>query len=127
MKLNNNDDDDEISLFIEKLKPYAGKITFGTVVGYCSGAAAKKIGRLVAVLTGVAFILIQTAASYKYIQIDWEQVKSDAMSKVDSNGDKSISVEDAKYYWKRFKSIMTKNLPSAGGFSLGFVYGVVYN
>lgn len=56
-----------------------------------------------------------------------EQVKSDAISKVDSNGDKSISVEDAKYYWKKFKSIMTKNLPSAGGFSLGFMYGVIYN
>jgi hypothetical protein len=53
-------DDDEISMIIEKLKPYASKITFGTVVGYCSGAAAKKIGKLIAVLTGVAFIFIQT-------------------------------------------------------------------
>lgn len=126
MKLNNKEDD-EISMLIEKLKPFAGKITFGTLVGYCSGAAAKKIGKLVAVLTGVAYIFMQTAASYKYIQIDWDQVKSDAISKVDSNGDKSLSVEDAKYYWKKFKSIMTKNLPSAGGFSLGFMYGVIYN
>lgn len=92
-----NSDDDEISILIEKLKPYAGKITFGTLVGYCSGAAAKKIGKLIAVLTGVAFIFIQTgkfqvireictykygfwikgltfpstAASYNYIQVDW--------------------------------------------------------
>jgi hypothetical protein len=46
---------------------------------------------------------------------------------VDSNGDKTISVEDAKYYWKKFRSTMMRNLPSAGGFSLGFMYGVVYN
>lgn len=59
MKLNNKEDD-EISMLIEKLKPFAGKITFGTLVGYCSGAAAKKIGKLVAVLTGVAYIFIQT-------------------------------------------------------------------
>jgi len=46
---------------------------------------------------------------------------------VDSNGDKTISVEDAKYYWKKFRSTMMRNVSSAGGFSLGFMYGVVYN
>ena len=29
-------------------------------------------------------------------------------------------------YWKKFKALMTNKIPSAGGFSFGFLYGVRY-
>ena len=32
----------------------------------------------------------------------------------------------SQVYWKKFKSIMTHKIPSAGGFSFGFLYGVRY-
>jgi hypothetical protein len=48
-------------------------------------------------------------------------------SSVTQDGDGKLTVEDAKTYWSKVKKILTKNVPSAGGFSLGFMYGLSYN
>lgn len=40
------------------------------------------------------------------------------------DGDGELTVEDAKYYWRKVKAVLTSKLPDAGGFSLGFLYGV---
>jgi len=53
-------EEDPISQILEKVKPYAGKLTFGSLVGYCSGAAAKKIGKALAVVVGLGFIAVQS-------------------------------------------------------------------
>ena len=67
-------------------------------------------------------------ASYSgYVSIDWKQVQDDAIAKVDVDGDGELTVADAKHYWKKVKKILTYNVPSAGGFSLGFLYGLQSN
>ncbi len=58
--------------------------------------------------------------------MDWDKVKTDAVSQIDTDGDGEITVSDAKVWWGKVKKIMTKNVPNAGGFSLGFVYGLRY-
>ena len=117
-----------INLFYpaDKLKPALTKITFGSLVGYCSGVATKKIGRALAIVAGVGFMLVQGAVYSGYIDVDWKKVQDDVASKVDANKDGALSAEDAKEYWKKVKSILTHNIPNAGGFSLGFLYGVAY-
>ncbi len=52
--------EDPLSQIIEKAKPHISTLTFGSVVGYCSGAAAKKVGKALAVLAGVCFIAVQS-------------------------------------------------------------------
>ena len=42
----------------------------------------------------------------------------------DANKDGVLDGEDVKEWWKRLKKLLTYKLPSAGGFSLGFLYGV---
>jgi hypothetical protein len=54
------DENDPVNQMLDKMRPYAAKLTFGSIVGYCSGAAAKKIGRALAVLCGLGFIAIQS-------------------------------------------------------------------
>ena len=54
------DENDPISQLLDKARPHMAKLTFGSIVGYCSGAAAKKIGKALAVLGGLAFIAIQS-------------------------------------------------------------------
>lgn len=110
----------------DKLKPALTKITFGSLVGYCSGVATKKIGRALAIVAGVGFMLVQGAVYSGYIDVDWKKVQDDVASKVDANKDGALSAEDAKEYWKKVKAILTHNIPNAGGFSLGFLYGVTY-
>lgn len=60
------------------------------------------------------------------VDVDWKKVSDDIAKKVDANKDGKLSDEDAKAYWKKLKEILTKNVPNAGGFSLGFLYGVTY-
>jgi hypothetical protein len=57
---NEDKESDAVHQMLDKIKPYAAKLTFGSIVGYCSGAAARKIGKALAVLGGLAFIAIQS-------------------------------------------------------------------
>ena len=47
-------DDDAVAQAIEKAKPLLSNMTFGGIVGYCSGAAAKKLGKALAVAGGIS-------------------------------------------------------------------------
>ena len=42
------------------------------------------------------------------------------------NNDGEIDAEDLKTYWTKLKRVLTKNLPDASGFSLGFFYGMTH-
>ena len=53
-----------MSALIERLSPALSQLTLGSLMGYCSGAAAKAVGKSVAVCVGVGFALVQ-AASYQ--------------------------------------------------------------
>jgi uncharacterized membrane protein (Fun14 family) len=105
-------------------KPIIGNLTFGALMGYCSGTALVKVGRAVATIIGLGFISLQTAASLGYIKVDWEKIRIDCVGKLDSTADRQITQDDVLVWWRKFKATMTHRLPSAGGFSLGFLYGV---
>jgi uncharacterized membrane protein (Fun14 family) len=115
---------DPVEEAIEFAKPILTKLSFGTVMGYCSGMALKKIGKAMAFIIGVGFVSLQTAAYYGYLTVEWNKIASDAVKQVDTNQNGSIDAEDLKVYWAKLKKILTANVPSSGGFSLGFLWGV---
>ena len=115
---------DAMNEAIEKAGPVLSQLTFGSIIGYCSGAAAKKIGKALAVIAGMGFITVQTMVHAGYITVDWNKVHTDTIAKIDTDGDGKLSIEDLKVYWEKLKKILTKEIPSAGGFSLGFLYGL---
>jgi uncharacterized membrane protein (Fun14 family) len=117
---------DLVEQAIEKAKPILQNLGFGAVVGYCSGIAMKKVGKLLAVTIGIGFIGLQTVVSLGYITVDWEKVKVSFVKSVDTDGDGKISTADYKVYWQKVKKVLTHKIPSAGGFSFGFLYGVRY-
>ena len=90
--MTSKDESDPVNQMLDKVRPYAAKLTFGSIVGYwwehfssflddilfafhwlmclnSSGAAAKKIGRFVAVVVGMGFICIQTGESLHYFEL----------------------------------------------------------
>jgi len=75
---------DAMTIAIDAAKPIIAKISFGSVLGYCSGYAVKEVGKVAAVILGAGFIAVQTCVSYGYIQVDWDKVKDDAIRKVDT-------------------------------------------
>mmetsp|Transcript_15051 Transcript_15051/g.42487 ORF Transcript_15051/g.42487 Transcript_15051/m.42487 type:complete len:127 (+) Transcript_15051:137-517(+) len=120
----NKDVPDAVETALDKLKPVLAKVSFGGIMGYCSGLALKKVGKAVAVVIGMGFFGVQTAAYMGYIEVNWSKVVADAVKPLDTTGDGKVDMEDVKTYWKKLKKILMNGLPNAGGFSLGFLYGV---
>lgn len=116
--------EDPVETAIDALRPVLANVGFGAVMGYCSGYALKQVGKAVAFVVGVSFIGLQAAASTGYIRVDWAKVRDDVAKRMDANGDGTFDAEDAKRWWRSFRSVMTSQLPGAGGFSFGFLYGV---
>uniref|UniRef100_A0A7S2R2Q5 EF-hand domain-containing protein n=1 Tax=Eucampia antarctica TaxID=49252 RepID=A0A7S2R2Q5_9STRA len=116
--------DDVVGQTLDRAKPILSKLTFGSIIGYCSGVAAQKVGRAVAVLAGLSFIAIQSAVYSGYVDVDWKKIQDDAVKSVDTDGDGELTVKDIKSYWEKVKKILTHNIPNASGFSVGFLYGV---
>lgn len=53
----------------------AGTASFGTVTGFCSGVALKKIGRAAAAVTGVLFMGLTAAERSGFIEVKWDKVQ----------------------------------------------------
>ena len=87
---------DVVENAIEKMKPVLAKLGFGAIMGYCSAMALKKVGKALAVVVGLGFIGMQTAASTGYIAVDWTKISDDIKGKADTNSDGKIDVEDVK-------------------------------
>lgn len=119
-----DDKKDVVEEAIDKLKPILSNLSFGVIMGYCSGTALKQIGKAMAFVVGVGFIGLQSMAHLGYIQIDWMKVSESAKKSIDTTGDGRFDADDLKAYWRSFKKIMTNRVPAAGGFSLGFLYGL---
>lgn len=115
---------DAVEAAIEKLKPILSKLSFGAIMGYTSGYATKKVGKVAAFVVGAGFIFLQSLAVAGYIEIDWMKIKDSAIKKCDTDGDGELGVSDLKEYWRRFRNVLTSKLPDGAGFSLGFLYGV---
>mmetsp|Transcript_22806 Transcript_22806/g.53863 ORF Transcript_22806/g.53863 Transcript_22806/m.53863 type:complete len:104 (-) Transcript_22806:75-386(-) len=75
---------DPMTYAIDKARPIIAKLSFGSVVGYCSGYTIKKLGQVAVVIIGAGYIAVQTCASYGYLSVNWEKVKDDAIKQVDT-------------------------------------------
>lgn len=93
---------------------------------YIVGYAIKEIGKAAAAAIGTVFVIGQVAASYGYIEINWKKMNQHVVGALDTNEDGKITKDDLKKWWKKFKTMMEYNLPSSGGFGIGFFLGVTY-
>ena len=117
--------DDVVSQALEKAGPAFANLSFGGLMGFCSGMALKKIGRAMAIVIGTGFVALQLAVSSGYIEgVNYTKIRDDCAKTLDINKDGKLDEKDAKEWWEIFKNVMVHKLPSAGGFSLGFLYGV---
>jgi uncharacterized membrane protein (Fun14 family) len=78
-----NKDNDPVTAALEKAKPIISQMSFGSIMGFCSGYALKKVGKAAAVVVGCGFVALQTAASYGYIKLDWARISDDAQKTLD--------------------------------------------
>jgi uncharacterized membrane protein (Fun14 family) len=88
---------------------------FGGAAGLVVGYAAKKVTKVVAVVLGLLFILLQVLAYNDLITVNWSGVQHTAQQMwTDPHG---VTLAD------RLWGILTANLPFGGGFVTGFALG----
>ncbi len=100
--------------FESLMGPLAG-LGFGGIAGAVVGYAAKKLTKMVAIVLGAVFIIIQVMSYNGWIQVDWVALQTTAEQAVESEGGRSA----AEQGWQ----ILTANLPWGGGFVAGFAIG----
>lgn len=80
------DSKDLVEQALEKAKPLFANISFGGVMGFCSGMALKKVGQKLAVILGCGFIALQAAVTAGYIEgVNWAKIQEDVSKQLDKN------------------------------------------
>jgi uncharacterized membrane protein (Fun14 family) len=93
-------------------------------MGYCSGMAFRRVGKFAGAVLGFGFMGVQAAQSSGYINVNWNKIEEDVFIKpLDANNDGRVDLDDAQLHWLKYKAMLTQNVPSAGGFSAGFLLG----
>jgi len=93
--------------------PILAQIGFGGIVGFGLGFFFKKLGKVMVVILALVFICIQVLIYYGYIPgVDWTRLGKDITGAVDKNFLNSI--------WK----LIIHNIPFAGSFTIGFLWGL---
>jgi uncharacterized membrane protein (Fun14 family) len=74
---------DPVIEMLERAKPAIEQLSFGGMMGFCSGMAFRRVGRAFGVVIGVGFMGIQAASSAGYLEVDWEKIKVDVIKPLD--------------------------------------------
>ena len=122
-------------------------------MGFCSGYALKKVGKIAATIagkcdawifwktvpswlkqlsqlaqsilhTGLGFVTLQTLQYAGYVNVDHNVIKKDVESLLDLNEDGKVDHEDRKIATDKVMEVLQIGMPSGGGFVVGFVGGL---
>ncbi|RKX77056.1 MAG: hypothetical protein DRP87_10260 [Spirochaetes bacterium] len=102
--------------FENNLVPIITQLGFGGILGLIVGFTLKKLSKLVAILLGLIFILLQVLAYYGIVTINWTPIARWWESFTESGAHISL--------WEQLKTILFSNLPAVGGALAGFIIGL---
>merc|ERR1719471_307701 len=115
---------DSSNEIMDMIKPMAGQISYGVVLGGCAGYAAKKMTKVAAFAVGGVFLGLQGLAYNGYISVNWEQIEQETIQKLDQDGDGDFDGDDVKLIIGNLYDFVKFQLPGAGGFATGLVLGL---
>ena len=100
---------------------YPNQIGWGFCAGYCTGFAAKKVGKVGFVVVGSMYALLQTAAYHGYVTVDHAKISRKFTQVLDANKDGKV---DSKDLYGQAMKVLEFNGPSGGGFGAGVLLGL---
>ena len=100
----------------EQLIPVAAQLTLGTALGFCVGYLLKKVGKLVAIIVGFTFGLLQVLAYAEVITINWAPIAA--------WWDQVRRPEHLEHQWRVVHAVLFANLPALAGAVPGLVLGL---
>ena len=98
---------------VEILTPLLTQLGVGGVAGLCTGYALKKIGKLVAVLVGIAFLGLELLAYRGIISINYSALQEWASGLIGQVGEAEGVL-----------TLIIANLPFASSFLVGLAMGL---
>ena len=96
--------------------PLVTQIALGAAIGFCVGFLAKKVGKMVAILVGLAFVLVQLLAYAEVLTIDWAPIAT--------WWDRVRRPENLERQWSAVQGVLFGNLPALAGAVPGFLLGL---
>ena len=120
----NVDDENDLNTILSHYRPLIQQFSLSSLLGYCSAVSAKRIGKALAFVGGLAFVSMQALVHRGYITVDWKKIEKSVKDSLDTNEDGEITEKDLQLYWERVKTFMTENIPDASGFGVGFMLGL---
>ena len=103
---------------------YPNQIGWGFCAGYCTGFAAKKVGKVGFVVVGSMYALLQTAAYHGYVTVDHAKISRKFTQVLDANKDGRVDSKDAQDLYAQALKVLEFNGPSGGGFGAGVLLGL---
>ena len=100
-------------IFINLKEPLLGEmgaVTFGGVTGYSAGYALKKIFKIVIIIAGLIFIILQLLSNLDVLIINWSKIQTMVETAFNNKDLGSMS-------------FLTAHIPEVGGFTAGFIFG----
>ena len=76
-----NPDDEDL---LTQYKPLLRQLSISSIVGYCSGVTAKRVGKSLAFIAGLGFVALQALAHKGFVTVDWKKVQKSALEKLDT-------------------------------------------
>lgn len=98
----------------------------GTIAGFTSGYAVKKMSKVLGFLVGVGFIVLQVMRHHGYLEVDWSKVEDSIVKALDADGDGKLTEKDAKIHFDKGMGMLGHSVPSASAFATAFILGLRY-
>jgi uncharacterized membrane protein (Fun14 family) len=98
---------------VEILTPLLTQLGVGGIAGLCTGYALKKVGKLIAIVLGIAFLVLEILAYKGIISINYSALQDWANGVIGQVGQ-----------LEGVFSVIIGNLPFAASFLVGFAIGL---
>ncbi|ORY95241.1 FUN14 family-domain-containing protein [Syncephalastrum racemosum] len=105
---------------------HKGEISFGAVLGLCTGYFIKKIGRLFALMVGLGFVFLQYMSLNGYVTVHWDRMSRGYAKGMGVGPDGKVTVRDVNSRWQKFVGFLTHNLQFKSTFLIGLYAGMRY-
>lgn len=100
---------------LDALRPLLPDLSVGGLLGFATGLALKKIGRLALTALGLLFITLQVLAYFDLISVNWPRLQALSEPWLRQGGEVS---------GRWMMRVLTANLPFAGAFTAGLWLGL---
>ncbi|ORX60593.1 hypothetical protein DM01DRAFT_1281911 [Hesseltinella vesiculosa] len=103
-----------------------GELSFGMVLGLCTGYLIKKVGKLFALMVGVGFVFLQYLSFNGFITVNWDRMEGKYNEKMGVDQHGRVTYKNAKKKWNALVGLLTHNIQFKSTFLVGLYAGVRY-